>query len=44
VTAPYVASQGSVIGRNGRVYISEDDGEIWVGGNAKVTLSGFLND
>jgi PhzF family phenazine biosynthesis protein len=44
VAAPYVASQGSAIGRNGRVFISEDDGKIWVGGNAKVTLSGFLND
>jgi PhzF family phenazine biosynthesis protein len=44
VTAPYIASQGSAIGRNGRVYISEDDGKIWVGGNTKVTLSGFLND
>jgi PhzF family phenazine biosynthesis protein len=43
VAAPYVASQGSAIGRNGRVYISEEDGKIWVGGNTKVTLSGFLN-
>ena len=42
-SAPYIASQGSAIGRNGRVYISEDDGKIWVGGNTKVTLSGFLN-
>jgi len=44
VAAPYVASQGSAIGRNGRVYISEDDGKIWVGGNTKVTLSGFLQE
>lgn len=43
-TAPYVASQGSAIGRNGRVYISEEDGKIWVGGSTKVTLSGFLQD
>jgi PhzF family phenazine biosynthesis protein len=44
VAAPYVASQGSAIGRNGRVFISEDDGKIWVGGNTKVTLSGFLEE
>ena len=44
VAAPYVASQGSAIGRNGRVYISEDDGKIWVGGNTKVTLPGFLQE
>jgi PhzF family phenazine biosynthesis protein len=44
VAAPYVASQGSAIGRNGRVFISEDDGKIWVGGSTKVTLSGFLQE
>lgn len=44
VTSPYIASQGSAIARNGRVYISEDDGKIWVGGNTKVTLSGFLQE
>lgn len=43
-TAPYVASQGSAIGRNGRVFISEEGGKIWVGGNTKVTLSGFLHE
>jgi PhzF family phenazine biosynthesis protein len=43
-TAPYLASQGSAIGRNGRVYISHEDGKIWVGGNTKVTLSGFLHN
>ena len=44
VAAPYVASQGSAIGRNGRVFISEDDGKIWDGGYTKVTLSGFLEE
>jgi len=43
-TAPYVASQGSALGRNGRVFISEEGGKIWVGGNTKVTLSGFLHE
>jgi PhzF family phenazine biosynthesis protein len=38
VTAPYVVSQGTVLGRQGRVHISRDaDGIIWVGGG---TVSG----
>ena len=43
-TFPYVASQGSAIGRNGRIYISEDEGAIWVAGKTKVVLSGLLHD
>lgn len=43
-TAPYIATQGSAIGRNGRIHISEADGKIWVGGKTKVVLSGHLYD
>ncbi len=33
VTAPYVASQGTALGRAGRVVVTQDaDGAIWVGG------------
>jgi PhzF family phenazine biosynthesis protein len=40
-TAPYVASQGTVLGRQGRVHISrDDDGQIWVGGATHTCLSG----
>jgi PhzF family phenazine biosynthesis protein len=40
-TAPYVASQGTVLGRRGRVHISRDpDGTIWVGGGTVTCLSG----
>ena len=39
--APYVASQGTVLGRAGRVYIEQDaDGTIWVGGGAVTCVSG----
>lgn len=32
-SAPYVVRQGTVLGRSGRVHVSQDDdGEIWVGG------------
>jgi PhzF family phenazine biosynthesis protein len=41
--APYVASQGSAIGRDGRVYISQDGGgTIWVGGRTETVISGSV--
>lgn len=40
-SAPYVASQGTVLGRAGRVHISRDpDGTIWVGGTSVTCLKG----
>ena len=40
-TAPYVASQGTAMGRRGRVRISRDaDGTIWVGGGTVTCLRG----
>jgi len=39
--APYVASQGSAIGRNGRIYVDRDeDGTIWVGGRCETVVTG----
>ena len=40
-TAPYVASQGTAMGRRGRVHSSRDDsGTIWVGGGTVTCLRG----
>jgi PhzF family phenazine biosynthesis protein len=40
-TAPYVASQGTALGRRGRVHISRDpDGTIWVAGGTVTCVSG----
>jgi predicted PhzF superfamily epimerase YddE/YHI9 len=40
-TAPYVASQGTVLGRQGRVHVSRDeDGTIWVGGGTVTCITG----
>ncbi len=40
-TAPYVASQGTVLGRLGRVHISRDaDGIIWVAGGTITCVTG----
>jgi PhzF family phenazine biosynthesis protein len=40
-TAPYVASQGTALGRSGRVHVAQDpDGSIWVGGGTVTCISG----
>jgi PhzF family phenazine biosynthesis protein len=40
-TAPYTASQGTALGRRGRVHISVDsDGSVWVGGGTRTLISG----
>ena len=40
-TAPYVAAQGTVLGRRGRAHITQDaDGTIWVGGGTVTCISG----
>ena len=40
-TAPYVASQGTVLGRSGRVRIEQDDDDtVWVGGGTVTCITG----
>jgi PhzF family phenazine biosynthesis protein len=42
-SAPYVASQGTALGRSGRVHITSDpDGTIWVGGGTVTCVSGHV--
>ncbi|MET8862480.1 PhzF family phenazine biosynthesis protein [Nonomuraea sp. NPDC004580] len=42
--APYVAAQGTVIGRRGRVHVSTDaEGRIWVGGAVTTCVTGTLD-
>lgn len=40
--APYVAAQGTAIGRHGRVHIDTEGGTLWVGGRAEVLVSGSV--
>jgi PhzF family phenazine biosynthesis protein len=41
--APYVASQGTALGRTGRVHVSVDDrGDIWVAGGTVTCMSGEI--
>jgi predicted PhzF superfamily epimerase YddE/YHI9 len=43
VTTPYVASQGTALGRAGRVHVSaDDDGTIWVGGGTVTCVEGEI--
>jgi PhzF family phenazine biosynthesis protein len=44
VEAPYVASQGTRLGRSGRVSIRQDDkGQVWVGGNTVTLVDGTID-
>lgn len=38
----YVAAQGTVLGRRGRVHVRAEDGDIWVGGQVTPGVSGTL--
>lgn len=41
-TAPYVARQGTALGRAGRVHITTDDEGIWVGGGTITCITGAV--
>ena len=41
--APYLAQQGTTLGRRGQVYVSsDDDGTVWVGGGVVTCVSGTV--
>jgi PhzF family phenazine biosynthesis protein len=43
LASPYVASQGTVLGRRGRVHVSQDpDGQVWVGGGTVTCITGTV--
>ena len=39
----YVAAQGTVLQRAGRVHVSLVDGDVWVGGETRTTIAGSLD-
>jgi PhzF family phenazine biosynthesis protein len=43
LTTPYVASQGTAIGRSGRIHVAEADGELWIGGDTSVAITGSID-
>lgn len=42
LTAPYVAAQGTALGRAGRIHVSADVGQVWVGGDTVTCVSGTV--
>lgn len=38
----YIASQGTVLGRAGRVYVQQDGDTIWIGGNSVTCIEGSV--
>jgi len=40
LTAPYFAHQGTAIQREGRIHVSQGDGEIWIGGRTETVIAG----
>ena len=40
--ARYIASQGTVLGRAGRVHVQQDGADIWVGGHTVTCISGTV--
>lgn len=42
-SSPYVARQGTVLGRDGRIYIEQIGDDIWVAGNAVSCITGHVD-
>ncbi|NED67377.1 PhzF family phenazine biosynthesis protein, partial [Streptomyces sp. SID10244] len=40
--ASYVAAQGTALGRSGRVHITDDGADIWVGGATTTVIAGTV--
>lgn len=38
----YVAAQGTVLGRSGRIHVRAENGDIWVGGNVATCIQGTV--
>ena len=43
VELPYVAAQGTALGRSGRIHVSEAGGDIWIGGGTCTRILGTLD-
>jgi len=42
LATPYVASQGTVLGRTGRVHVTADDQVLWIGGGTVTCIEGTV--
>lgn len=41
--APFIASQGAAMGRNGRIHVTSDDAGLWIGGQARTVVAGVID-
>jgi predicted PhzF superfamily epimerase YddE/YHI9 len=41
--APYVAAQGTALGRAGRVYVDVSEDHVWVGGATVTCITGTID-
>jgi predicted PhzF superfamily epimerase YddE/YHI9 len=39
----YIASQGTALGRAGRIYVEREGSDIWIGGRTIACVEGHLN-
>lgn len=42
-TAPYVAAQGTALGRRGRVHVDADGADVWIGGATATVVAGTVD-
>jgi PhzF family phenazine biosynthesis protein len=46
ISAPYVARQGTALGRSGRIFVDADagvdSGDLWIGGNTSISIAGSI--
>lgn len=42
-SAPYIARQGTALGRRGRIQITSDENDIWIGGRTHIAIAGNIH-
>jgi PhzF family phenazine biosynthesis protein len=42
LTTPFIAHQGTAIGREGRIHVTQGEGDVWVGGRTETVIAGEL--
>jgi PhzF family phenazine biosynthesis protein len=42
LTTPFLARQGTAIGREGRIHVTQGEGDVWVGGRTETVIAGEL--
>lgn len=43
LSVPYLARQGTALDRSGRVTVTDEDGELWIGGRTHIAVTGTID-